>query len=186
MKPKVLVGITGGIAAYKTADIVSKLVQAGCDVRVVMTPSATRFIAPLTFAALTQKAVLTTLLPDDPTEEKENIFPHLYPATESDLILIAPATANTIAKLAHGLGDNVVTCSALSLSKNALRFFCPAMNKQMWEQPIVQENVEKLKQLHWKQIGPAAGNLACGTAGTGRMTNPTDVVQTLLQALQVK
>ena len=133
MKPKVLIGITGGIAAYKAADIVSQLVQAECDVRVTMTPSATKFVAPLTFAALTQQKVITSLFPDTSAGGMDVIYPHLYPATEADAFAVIPATANAIGKLAAGLADDMVCCSALSLRKDCKRIFCPAMNHQMWK-----------------------------------------------------
>ncbi|MEN7972368.1 MAG: flavoprotein [Verrucomicrobiota bacterium] len=183
MKPKILIGITGGIAAYKTADIASQLVKANIDVRVVMTEAATRFIAPLTFAALTQQKVLTTVFPENNTGEKDVIYPHLYPATEADAFIVAPATADAIAKLANGIGDDIVCCSALSLKADCKRIFCPAMNEQMWEQPVVRENAKKLLKLGWHQIGPEKGRLACGTAGYGRMSAPSAIVQIILSSV---
>ncbi len=183
MKPKVLIGVTGGIAAYKTADIVSQLVKANVDVRVVMTEAATKFIAPLTFAALSGQKVLTTIFPENNTGEKDVIYPHLYPATEADAFVVVPATANAIAKLAHGLGDDIVCCSALSLKADCKRIVCPAMNVQMWEQPIVCENCKKLLQLGWHQIGPEHGRLACGTHGYGRMSTPTAITQIILSSV---
>jgi phosphopantothenoylcysteine decarboxylase/phosphopantothenate--cysteine ligase len=182
---KVLIGISGGIAAYKTAEITSQLMQAGCDVRVIMSTAATKFITPLTFEALTQKTVRTTLFPSSTQGEKEGIYPHLYPATEADLFLIAPTTANTLAKLAHGIGDNIITCSALSLKPTCKRLFAPAMNVQMWEQPIVQQNIQKINQLGWQQIGPEKGNLACGTEGFGRMSAPETIIKTILKQLHL-
>lgn len=183
MKPKVLIGITGGIAAYKTADIVSQLVKADVDVRVVMTESATKFVAPLTFAALTQQKVITSIFPDNNTGEMDVIYPHLYPATEADAFAVVPATANAIAKLAHGFGDDIVSCSALSLKADCKRIFCPAMNVQMWEQPIVLENARKLLKMGWHQIGPEKGRLACGTHGYGRMSTPTAITQIILSSI---
>ncbi len=176
---KILVGISGGIAAYKAASVVSKLAQAGNDVRVVMTENATKFVTPLTFAALTRQKVLTSVFPNEMSGEKDVIYPHLYPATEADIFIVLPATANTIAKLANGLGDDILSTSALSLSKNCKRFFCPAMNSQMWEQAVVQENVEKLKKYGWIQIGPNAGRMACGDLGAGRMSEPEEILAAL-------
>ena len=124
---RVVVGVGGGIAAYKAADIVSQLVQAKCDVRVVMTPSATKFVAPLTFAALTQQKVITSLFPDTSSGGMDVIYPHLYPATEADAFAVIPATANAIGKLATGLGDDMVSCSALSLKQGCKRIYCPAI-----------------------------------------------------------
>ena len=183
MKPKVLVGITGGIAAYKVADIVSQLVKANCDVRVVMTDAATRFVAPLTFAALTQQKVITSIFPDTSSGGMDVIYPHLYPATEADAFAVVPATADSIAKLANGFGDDIVCCSALSLSKNCKRIFCPAMNVQMWEQPVVENNARKLLKYGWHQIGPEKGRLACGTHGYGRMSTPTAIAQVILNSV---
>ena len=183
MKPKILVGITGGIAAYKAADVVSQLVKAGCDTRVVMTDSATRFVAPLTFAALTQQKVITSIFPETGSGEMDVIYPHLYPATEADAFVVLPATANAVAKIANGLGDDIVCCSALSLKADCKRIFCPAMNVQMWENPIVQENTHKLLHYGWHQIGPEKGRLACGTSGYGRMSAPTAISQIVLNSV---
>lgn len=183
MKPKVLVGVTGGVAAYKTADIVSQLVKSNCDVRVIMTESATQFVGPLTFSALTQQKTITSVFPDTSSGERDVIYPHLYPATEADAYLIAPATANAIAKLAHGLGDDIVSCSALSLKADCKRVFCPAMNVQMWENSIVQDNVKKLLQYGWHQVGPEAGRLACGDMGYGRMSTPSVITEIILNSV---
>lgn len=182
MKPKVLIGVSGGIAAYKTAEVVSQLIKAGCDVRVVMTEAATRFVAPLTFAALTRQKVLTSIFPDTGSGEKEVIYPHLYPATEADVFAVIPATANTIAKLANGFGDDILSCSALSIKADCKRIFCPAMNVQMWQQPVVVQNARKLLSLGWHQVGPEKGYLACGTTGYGRMSAPTVIAQIILHS----
>jgi phosphopantothenoylcysteine decarboxylase/phosphopantothenate--cysteine ligase len=183
MKPKVLIGITGGIAAYKAADMVSQLVKAECDVRVIMTEAATRFVGPLTFAALTQQKVITSLFPDTASGESDVIYPHLYPATEADAFAVVPATASAIARLANGFGDDIVSCSALSLQPNCKRIFCPAMNVQMWEQPVVAENARKLLSMGWHQVGPEKGRLACGTYGYGRMSTPTVIAQIILNSV---
>jgi len=183
MKPKVLVGITGGIAAYKAADVVSQLVKAKCDVRVIMTESALQFVGPLTFAALTQQKVITSVFPDTASGTMDVIYPHLYPATEADAFVVVPATANALAKLSHGMGDDIVSCSALSLKADCKRIFCPAMNFQMWEQAVVQENVRKLLKLGWHQIGPEKGRMACGTSGYGRMSTPTAITQIILNSV---
>ena len=183
MKPKVLIGVTGGIAAYKTADVVSQLVKANVDVRVLMTEAATKFSAPLTFAALSQQKVLTSTFPENNTGEMDVIYPHLYPSTEADAFAVLPATANSIAKLAYGFGDDIVSCSALSLKADCKRIFCPAMNVQMWEQPVVQKNADKLLKMGWHQIGPEKGRLACGTTGYGRMSTPTAIAQIILSSV---
>lgn len=183
MHPKVLIGITGGIAAYKAAEIVSQLMNANVDVRVVMTEAATRFVGALTFAALTRQKVLTSIFPDSLADGNDVIYPHLYPATEADAFAVVPATADAIAKLANGFGDDIVCCSALSLKASCKRIFCPAMNVQMWEQPVVRENALKLLELGWHQVGPEAGSLACGTTGYGRMSAPSAITQVILNSV---
>jgi phosphopantothenoylcysteine decarboxylase/phosphopantothenate--cysteine ligase len=183
MKPKVLIGIGGGIAAYKAAEIVSQLVKAKVDVRVIMTEAACRFITPLTFSALTRQPVLTTIFPQTPSEEKEIIYPHLYPATEADAFIVLPATADLLAKLAHGFGDDIVCCSALSLKPSCKRIFCPAMNSQMWSQAVVRQNAQKLLKRGWHQIGPEQGPLACGTSGYGRLSAPSAIAQIILHSV---
>jgi phosphopantothenoylcysteine decarboxylase / phosphopantothenate---cysteine ligase len=180
---KILLGVTGGIAAYKAASVVSALKQAGHDVQVAMTPAACKFVTPLTFAALSQKEVRTELFPDNPTSDKGQLYPHLYPATEADLFVVLPATANTIGKFAHGLGDDIVSASALSLAADCPKLFCPAMNSQMWENPIVQQNVQTLEQHGWQRIGPEAGLMACGTNGAGRMSEPAAILAAITQHL---
>lgn len=183
MKPKVLIGITGGIAAYKAAEVTSQLVKANCDVRVIMTESAMKFVTPLTFAALTQQKVLTSIFPDTASGGMDVIYPHLYPATEADAFVVVPATADMVAKLANGFGDDIVSCSALSLKASCKRIFCPSMNVQMWENPIVQNNVHKLLHYGWHQVGPEKGRLACGTSGYGRMSAPTVISQIILNSV---
>ena len=183
MKPKVLIGVTGGIAAYKAAEVVSQLMKSNCDVRVVMTEAATQFVAPLTFAALTQQKVITSIFPDTSSGGMDVIYPHLYPATEADAFAVIPATADSIAKLANGFGDDIVCCSALSLKADCKRIYCPAMNVQMWEQQVVSENTHKLLRLGWHQVGPEQGRLACGTNGYGRMSTPTVITQIILNSV---
>ncbi len=181
---KLLIGITGGIAAYKAASVVSALKQAGHDVQVAMTPAACEFVTPLTFAALSQKEVRTDLFPANPTSDKGQLYPHLYPATEADLFVVLPATADIIGKFAYGFGDDIVSASALSLPAECPKLFCPAMNSQMWDNPIVQENVQKLENRGWKRIGPESGLMACGTTGAGRMSAPAAILDAIEKALR--
>jgi phosphopantothenoylcysteine decarboxylase/phosphopantothenate--cysteine ligase len=181
---RILIGVTGGIAAYKAASVVSALKQAGHDVQVAMTPAACQFVTPLTFAALSQKEVRTELFPAHPTSDKGQLYPHLYPATEADLFAVLPATADIIAKLATGFGDDIVSASALSLSKQCVRIFCPAMNTQMWDNPVVQENIQTLEKRGWQCIGPGTGLLACGTEGAGRMADPKTILETIQNLLK--
>ena len=180
---KLLIGITGGIAAYKAASVVSALKQAGHDVQVAMTPAACEFVTPLTFAALSQKEVRTDLFPANPTSDKGQLYPHLYPATEADLFVVLPATADIIGKFAYGFGDDIVSASALSLPAECPKLFCPAMNSQMWDNPIVQENVQKIENRGWKRIGPESGLMACGTTGAGRMSAPKTILDAINKAL---
>ncbi len=176
---KILIGITGGIAAYKAASVVSALRQAGHDVQVAMTPAACEFVTPLTFAALSQKEVRTELFPAHPTSDKGQLYPHLYPATEADLFAVLPATADIIGKFAHGFGDDIVSASALSLPAKCPKLFCPAMNTQMWDNPVVQENVQTLEKQGWQRIGPESGLMACGTEGAGRMSDPAAILDAI-------
>lgn len=163
-------GVTGGIAAYKSATICSRLVQAGALVDVIMTAGAQRFITPLTFQALTHRPVYTDMW-DIPGGEN---IPHITLADAADLLLIAPATANTLAKLANGLADNLLT--AVALATPAPILLAPAMETDMWRHPATQANLQKLQQWGAAQIGPAEGRLASGAMGAGRMAEPDDVV----------
>lgn len=180
---KILIGVTGGIAAYKAAGVVSVLKQAGHDVQVAMTPAACKFVTPLTFAALSQKGVRTELFPESPTSDKGQLYPHLYPATEADLFAVLPATADIIGKFAYGFGDDIVSASALSLSADCPKLICPAMNTRMWENPVVQENVQTLEKRGWQRIGPEEGLMACGTVGGGRMAEPAVILEAINNAL---
>lgn len=178
-----MLGVGGGVAAFKAAEIASGLTRAGHDVTVAMTSAGTQFVTPMTFAALTRHHVLTNMFPDARQTEGEALYPHLYPAMHSDVFVVAPATADLIAKLAHGIADDVVCASALALPAACRRFFCPAMNTHMWKQPVTQENVRRLEQRGWIRIGPASGVLACGVQGEGRMSEPADILKTIFESL---
>ncbi len=178
-----MIGVTGGIAAFKAAEVVSRLVKAGCNVHVCMTPSAVRFISPLTFAALTGRRTVDQVFPEQDADQCEDIYPHLYPATKADAFAMVPATAHAIAKLACGFGEDAVSCSALSLKAECKRILCPAMNVQMWEQPVVAENIKRLLQRGWQQVGPEGGRLACGTVGYGRMSAPDTIAKAILNSV---
>lgn len=179
-QPLVLCGITGGIAAYKTVDAVSRLHKANCDVHVVMTPAAQRFVAPLSFQAVLGRPVGTDFFCTPQADLPSDIYPHLYPAGQADAFIVMPATANLISKLVTGQADDLVCASALGLRDDCLRIFCPAMNTNMWNQPVVQQNARILRERGWLQIGPESGPLACGTAGDGRMTEPTHITERVL------
>ncbi|BAD64855.1 phosphopantothenoylcysteine decarboxylase [Shouchella clausii KSM-K16] len=174
----IVVGVSGGIAAFKTAALVSKLTQAGANIYVVMTEAATKFVTPLTFQALSRNPVYT----DTFTEPDATKIAHIDIADQADLVLIAPASANTIAKLAAGIADNMLT--TLVLATKAPVALAPAMNVNMYEHPSVQENMEKLRSYHYQLIEPGAGYLACGWVGKGRMAEPEqllELVDTLLE-----
>ncbi|MBT4145668.1 MAG: bifunctional phosphopantothenoylcysteine decarboxylase/phosphopantothenate--cysteine ligase CoaBC [Gammaproteobacteria bacterium] len=170
---RVLLGISGGIAAYKSAELVRLLTRQGCDVRVVMTEAATQFISPLTFQALSAHPVHTQLLDAD----QENAMGHINLARWADLFLIAPTTANCLAKFSYGLADDLL--STLYLAVECPVFMAPAMNQAMWHKPTTQENINRLIRHGVTIIGPDAGSQACGDIGPGRMTEPEAIVQKL-------
>jgi phosphopantothenoylcysteine decarboxylase/phosphopantothenate--cysteine ligase len=165
---RVLLGVTGGIAAYKVAHLARLLVAAGADVRVVMTESATRFVGPDTFAALTGKSVHTSLW------EAPGTVPHVRIAHETELAVVAPATANVIAKLARGLADDLLTSTLLESSCPLV--VAPAMHTGMWEHPATRENVQTLEARGVTFAGPATGPLAAGDSGIGRMAEPEEIL----------
>src|ERR1700733_2200787 len=162
---KIVLGVTGSIAAHKAADLASLLTKAKYDVRVVMTADAQRFITPLPFKTLTRNPVVTDLYDED-----EGWKPtHIDLADSADLLLIAPATANVIAKLAHGIADDALSCIALALNPKAKLLIAPAMNGKMWLHAATQENVKILQQRGAEFIGPDDGMLSCGYEGIGRL-----------------
>jgi len=161
----ILVGVSGGVAAYKSCELVRLLVKAGREVQVVMTPAAERFVGPTTFSALSRRPVLT--------EQSADVFPHLEASREAVLYCIAPAGANTIARLAHGEAPNVLTQSALAFTGPLL--VAPAMNPRMWAAPVTQENVRALLARGVETIGPESGDMAEGEQGAGRMSEPAEI-----------
>ena len=175
----VVLGVTGSIAAYKAADLTSLLTKAGCEVHVVMTADALRFIAPLAFKTLSRHAVVTDLY-----DEEEGWQPtHIKLADEADLLLIAPATANVIAKLALGLANDALSCVALALNPRAKLLIAPAMNGKMWLHPATQQNSATLKSRGAKFIGPEKGLLSCGYEGLGRLWPVEKVARCALELL---
>jgi phosphopantothenoylcysteine decarboxylase/phosphopantothenate--cysteine ligase len=170
---RILLGVTGGIAAYKSADLVRRLRDAGAEVRVVMSQGAQAFITPLTFQAVSGNPVHTKLL----DESAEAGMGHIELAKWADQLLVAPATANFIARLAHGLADDLL--STICLATAAPVFLAPAMNQQMWSNPATRANCETLKARNIQLIGPARGSQACGDIGPGRMVEPAELVDAL-------
>jgi phosphopantothenoylcysteine synthetase/decarboxylase len=161
----IVLGVTGSIAAHKAVDLASFLAKAGFDVRVVMTADAQRFVTPLPFKTLSRHPVVTDLY-----DEEEGWKPmHITLADEADMLLIAPGTANVIAKLANGIADDALTCIALALRPEAKLVIAPAMNGKMWQHPATQQNVATLKARGASFLGPDAGLLSCGYEGVGRL-----------------
>ncbi len=175
----ILLGVSAGIAAYKSADLASKLTQRGDTVRTILTPGARKFITPLTFGAVTRQEVFTDLYEDDPAYKGG----HISLSEWADLLLVAPATADLIGKLAAGLGGDLLTVTALAFDKPVL--FAPAMNDRMWKNPVVQENITRLQEvLGYKLINPGEGHLACGSIGPGRLAEVPELIEALDQVLQ--
>jgi phosphopantothenoylcysteine decarboxylase/phosphopantothenate--cysteine ligase len=173
---ELLIGVTGGIAAYKTAVLVSRLVQAGAGVSVVMTRSATRLVAPKTFEALTGRPVQTKVF-------GRGAHPHIELAEAAELLCVAPATANILAKAAAGLADDLLSTVLMSFDGPVI--MAPAMNDRMWQQPAVQRNVAQLRADGLLLIDPEEGYLSCGTRGVGRMAEPETIFQVIVEQLKV-
>lgn len=173
---ELLIGVTGGIAAYKTAALVSQLVQAGAGVTVVMTRSALRLVGPKTFEALTGRPVGTRVF-------GPGAHPHIELAAKADLMCIAPATANIMAKAAWGLADDLL--STLLLAFDGPMLMAPAMNTIMWEKPAVQRNVAQLRVDGVVLIDPEEGYLSCGMHGPGRMAEPEQIFRAIAERLEV-
>lgn len=177
---EVLLAVTGGIAAFKAATVASRLVQRGCGVSVAMTSAARRFITPLTFRALTGRPVYTSIWrTENPADQQ-----HLTLTERADVFIIAPATADIIGRIAAGLGDDLVSTLALSVASPVL--LAPAMNTRMWENPIVQRNLNALCALGWQVVEPGEGWLACRTVGKGRMAEPEEIVERAVQIMRAR
>jgi phosphopantothenoylcysteine decarboxylase/phosphopantothenate--cysteine ligase len=171
---EVLLGVTGGIAAYKSAALASRLVQAGFGVRVVMTHAATQLVGPKTFEALSGRPVLLDMF-------GPGAHPHIEPAEEADLLCVAPATANFLAKAAHGIADDLL--STLYLVFDGPVVVAPAMNCHMWAKPVVKRNVKQLRDDGLVLIDPEEGFLSCRARGPGRMAEPEKIFQVIVDLL---
>ena len=178
-RKNIVLGVTGSIAAHKAVDICSQLTKAGANVNVVMTNDAREFITPLPFKTLSRNPVITSLYDED-----EGWCPsHIRLADEADLILVAPATANTIAKLANGLADDALGCIVLAAEPGAKLVVAPALNGKMWDNPATQSNVRILSQRGVQLIGPEQGELSCGYEGLGRLSSVKKITREVLELI---
>lgn len=171
----ILLGVTGGIAAYKAAALASALVKLHANVEVVMTENATKFITPLTFEQLTGRRTMVDTFDRNFSHQVE----HISLAERTDLVIVAPATANVCAKLAHGLADDMLTTTILAC--RCPKLIAPAMNTNMYENPVTQDNLSTLRNYGWEVIEPASGRLACGAVGKGKMPEPEDLINYILR-----
>lgn len=176
----ILLGVTGGIACYKACEIVSRLVKLGAGVDVVMTENATKLVTPKTFETLSGRPVCVDTFQRTQTYEVE----HISLAKKADLVLIAPCTYNVIGKLANGIADDMLTTTVSACS--APKLICPAMNTGMYNNPICQENIAKLKGLGYEFVQPTSGRLACGDSGIGKLEEPINIVEKVQELLQVE
>ena len=173
----ILLGVTGGIAAYKAAALASALVKLHASVEVVMTRNATQFITPLTFEQLTGNRTMVDTFDRNFSHQVE----HIALADRTDLVIVAPATANVCAKLAHGLADDMLTTTVLACT--CPKLIAPAMNTHMLENPVTQDNLDLLRHYGWEVISPASGRLACGAVGSGKLPEPDLLIQHILRAI---
>jgi len=169
---RILLGVTGGIAAYKAAELASRLTKDGFAVDVVMTKNAREFITPLTFQTIVKAPVYT----DSFAPIEDYSVEHISLAERADLVVVCPATANLIGKAAAGIADDLLTTVLLAVHEKP-RVLCPAMNTAMWGNPIVIRNLDTLKSLGWKVVEPETGRLACGAEGTGRLADPERIAE---------
>ena len=179
---QITLAVSGSISAYKAADITSRLKKENFEVAILMTDAATEFITPLTLQVLSQRPVAIDIM-QEPDPSKVN---HIDIAKESDLFLLAPATANTIAKLANGLADNMVTATALALQPHTKKVLAPAMNTKMFENPLTQHNLERLKKFGWEIIEPREAVLACGDHGTGALADVNIIIEKVKEIINEK
>lgn len=176
----VVLGVSGGIAVYKACDVVSRLKKLGANVHVIMTKSATEFVAPLTFQSLSQNYVVNDMFEEPKTWDVE----HISLAKKADVFLIAPATANVIGKIANGISDDMLTTTVMATKGKVL--IAPAMNTNMYENPILQRNISTLQELGYKFVEPESGRLACGDTGKGKLASPETIVEEVVKLLTLE
>lgn len=179
---RVIVGVTGGIAIYKACELTRWLIRSNAIVNVCMTESAQRLIAPVLFEGISRTFCITESFPRV-GESPSAPYPHISPAESCDLFIIAPLTANTMAKLACGIADNILTTLALALPDRTVRSACPAMNPAMWRAAPTQRNLAQLRADGWRIIGPDAGDVACGHTGAGRLADLVDIQADVIASL---
>jgi phosphopantothenoylcysteine decarboxylase/phosphopantothenate--cysteine ligase len=178
MRRNILLGVCGGVAAYKAVDLASKLTAAGAKVNTIMTGNACRLVCPKSFEAVTGQPVYTNMWQSG--EEFE--IGHVSIADWADIVVVAPATANIIGKIANGICDDLLSttlCVCWPLIKSGAAILAPAMNDNMWNNPAVQRNIKMVKETGFQLIGPVEGRLACGTEGIGRMSEPQDILKVI-------
>lgn len=179
MTKTILLAVSGSISAYKSADLANELTKSGYDVHVLMTKAATDFITPLTLQVLSKNAVhLDVMKEDDPKSVN-----HIELAKKADLFVLAPASANTLAKLAHGMADNIVTATALALPAETPKLIAPAMNTKMYDNPLTQRNISILKEVGYQEIEPRSSLLACGDVGRGALAEQADILERIIKSL---
>ncbi|WP_407857503.1 phosphopantothenoylcysteine decarboxylase [Enterococcus hailinensis] len=176
----ILLGISGSISAYKAADITNELTKMGYQLDVIMTKSSTEFITPLTIQSLSHRRVHLDVM----AEPDAALINHIALAKEADLFLVAPASANTIGKLANGIADDLLSTVALALLPETPKFIAPAMNTYMYQNPIVQKNLTTLKEVGYQEIEPREALLACGDYGRGALANVSEIVHLINAALK--
>ena len=179
MTKKILLAVSGSIAAYKAADLSHQLTKLGYHVNVLMTNAAKQFIPPLPLQVLSKNPVYSNVMKEDDPQ----VINHIALAKQADLFLLAPASANTLAHLAHGFADNIVTSVALALPLEVPKFFAPAMNTKMYENPITQSNIALLKKFGYKEIQPKSSVLACGDVGSGALADLDTIIQKIEEQL---
>lgn len=175
----ILLAVSGSISAYKAADLASQLTKLDYDVHVLMTSAATKFITPLTLQVVSKNHVHLDVM----EEQTPSIINHIELAKKADLFILAPASANTVAHLAHGFADNMVTATALALPQSTPKLLAPAMNTKMYDNPITQANLKTLKALGFVEIPPKSSLLACGDVGTGALADISTIISTIKEIL---
>lgn len=179
MTKTILLAVSGSISAYKSADLANELTKSGYDVHVLMTKAATDFITPLTLQVLSKNAVHLDVMKEDNPKSVN----HIELAKKADLFVLAPASANTLAKLAHGMADNIVTATTLALPAETAKLIAPAMNTKMYDNPLTQRNISILKEVGYQEIEPRSSLLACGDIGRGALAEQDVILERIIKLL---